>query len=716
MSKNYQVDILINAVDKTSAKIAEIEAKINAFASSQQKIMATSLVGQQKLNKAKIEHEKIVDESEKKARKRTPNPTLEEIRQLRKKEARLKTEIQEIKKGKAASDKSNSEIAAKTKQLNLVNEDIRKQQSHLSKMRQAGINERKAEADILLKTARANHISSYGAINSERQRAAMQTRAERASQRAADRRQSGRESTYGALAAGTGTIGAVGSAFSLKNYMERETGLMRSRLLFGREEGAALYQEATDFAMKTAFSVRDATKLLEAVKLGSVNLGVTDPQQMMELTKKLAVPILAYVGNREDRNEVTNQMAQIMGKGVANTRQDLQVMAARGLPILQMVSEFETQRTGKYQNIGDVFDKYGAELPAKLLIQTLEYFSTKPELIAATKERSKMFTQAFDTSTETLQVSSASIGQAIDKSFELGQLLNAASKSMIDIGFSVFKKDEKGNLVKDELGNNVISETAKTVIKAIGASALILGASWLLPKIKRSVGNFAPSLMNPPKVSPADYMDGSVLDRINRKQTTKQKAMSSIRGLGQGINPATAVSIAGAAVIDYNRVANEIIKNPTEGLMNNMVELSIAATAAATPLGRIVLLFNMLAGAGFIKNPLKVLSGEAQATEINRGEYSFREKIADKFTNFMVRQDAARISDPKARENFLKSNLLNTDDVGEKIKAFGEKNNSTIINVQTQTIVDGQIQPSKTKTAVKSRDPYGNTLTKQVFN
>jgi hypothetical protein len=281
---------------------------------------------------------------------------------------------------------------------------------------------------------------------------------------------------------------------------------------------------------------------------------------------------------------------------------------------------------------------------------------------------------------------------------------------MISAGYSVYKKDASGKLIKDEFGNNVVSETAKTIFKALAAGGGMLFAAWLLPKLKRAITNFTP--MQQARGSTGDYMMGY-------NQTVKQQAKSGlvsganyVKSLGQGINPMTAVAIAGAAVTDYNRVVREIINDPTQGITNNFVELSLAATAAATPLGRIVLLFNMLAGAGFLTNPSKIMSGETQRGEMDKGVYSFREKLADKILNNYYRYS----------DNANPNMIIDTDVAEQNIKSLGQKNQNIVLNLETNNIVggDGSI---KNSTKVNNRDPYGNTfnvnmgknVTKQIW-
>lgn len=674
MPNKYQVDIVVGLIDKTLPHLKKIERSVNDWASKQEKALGRHLSINQKI----AQSEKSINSSSSAS--------------LKLEKERLNVKSLALRNRSLEGRIEKNSLDLQSRRSRLVSNELRDRKTLASIS--------KIESQTNINNARLSSIRDRESRFGTAQRDRAISRAARQQSMANDARQN----LYGRTSAIGIGISGIASAFSMKNYMEQEQAAIRMRLQFGNQTGNKLFDELKTFAAQTAFTLKDATQLLEGVKLGAQGLGIFEPEQMMALTKKIAVPILGYVGNREDRNEVTHQLLQIFSKGKANTRQDLMVMQARGLPIFQMLTEFLSKKSGKQVTMKDIQSTYGAETPAKLIAQALEFYAVKPEMFKAMLERSESFTQARDTFSEILSFTSASVGLATDQSFDLGKGLNRFSGLMADFNSMMITKKvgQNGETTQEA------STIGKNIIKGFVAGLGLLGLGWALPKIRNM----------PTKYGWSTPSFGQYYDEAGRpllKQSGivggANKASRGIVGIGKGMlggmgTPYGALSVATFALTDYKDVFRQIMEDPAKGLANNFMEISAAAIAVTTPLGMLAATLKLLSGGGFLSFQNKP------------GEYSVKEKLSDKVLNsiYLHRADMLKEKGDIKGASYYENMMVDTNLTSSNInKIKGQYQNPNIVlNVDTNTIVNGETGGTKTKTTI--RNPFGNPITKEVWN
>lgn len=672
MATKNQVQIDVKIVDKTAAALQKIQNQINNFASSQEKALSKHLSTKIKINKEESDGIKL---EEKKTRTRKSNETLEAIRKEKLKAATIKTDGERATLRKKEHARDEAEFKKKKIESEKLNKDVAFQKEQLRKDSLSSVQLNKINSQVELNKAKTidilakdERIAKQNSNKAARIAAREADNAAKISIRQQQNSAKARESMYGRVAGTSATVGTIGGVFSLKKYMEMEQAGMKMRLLFGENVGDNILEQLKDFAKKTAFSLKDTMAMMEGISLGSDSLGINDPQQMVELMKKVSLPILAYVGNKADRNEVSEQLRQTLMKSKANTRQDLMVMQSHGLPIYKILTDYMSMKSGKKMTMNDIKDMYGAEAPSKLIIKALEWVSTTKKIDKAMSERSKSFTQSWDNFRETLDYTSASVGGSIESAFKLTKKLQGLSSGMTDLGTWFVKKgvDKNGKTTEE------FSAGGQGLLKGLAAGVGILGGAWLFPKI-----------------------------------ASKFKALGGATGVGKGLG-ASAQKLAPltVAMADYGNIYEEILKNPLDGLKKNFLELAATAVALTTPLGTMAVILKTLHEIGFYSKD-----------NVGKGEYSVKEKTIDKILNYGLSLSANRfeaINTPtsmkaaqEARNMIIDTNLAQSN--FDKIK----EQNIINLNIQQETIVKGGIEAStKTKSV---RDPFRNTIIKQIY-
>lgn len=250
---------------------------------------------------------------------------------------------------------------------------------------------------------------------------------------------------------------AVGA--SLRNTMSMEQLDISLNTLFG--EGAKkIGDELKKYAFETQFTLRESTQLLLDIKKGSKKLGIQNPSDMIEIMKMIGNTILPYATKPEDKQEIAYQIGQGMMRGRFSERQDIRVMAAKGLPVYAAVEKVMGM------SWEDVKSKYGAEIPAPIIMKALEYMSKSPEVARSLALRSKSLTISWEQFKESVFYVSSEYGNILDRSFSIRKVLQSTAKIMFDHYNDLEKGQGKGLANTIKLGI-VMSTLVPTITLAV---------------------------------------------------------------------------------------------------------------------------------------------------------------------------------------------------------------------------------------------------------
>jgi hypothetical protein len=403
VSKQYQISYLLKAVDQATSTMQAVQKQIDELGKSYDKLNAKNT----KLSKTKALS----------------------VDQIRKKEVEYTNFWkQELDKRANASKKIADQEAkraklSKTKALSI--DQIRKKEVEYTNFWKQELDKRAKASEALA----AKEIKTRERALSEKQK--IEAREIRERERAVRRQQNlanksqfkNRREVFDAAnsarsamfyAAAPATAAAI---FSLKSTMDLEQQKLNLRTQFGGEEGNKAFAAMKEYAKQTAFSLPEAVQLLSDIKIGQENLGIKTNEELIDLTKSMGNIMIAFGKNKENRAEISNQLGQVAMAEKASTRQDLRVMQKRGLPVFQALKAYTGMSFGALQ------DKFGAELPSKLVIKSLEHLAKSPQVIRAMSEYSQTLTQAWGAFKEQTQYTAAAYGNILDKQFKIKEKL-----------------------------------------------------------------------------------------------------------------------------------------------------------------------------------------------------------------------------------------------------------------------------------------------------
>jgi hypothetical protein len=409
----------------------------------------------------------------------------------------------------------------------------------------------------------------------------------------AERRQSSYgESLTSRAAVATGAAAGITSVMSLRNYSELETMGQRMRFHFGKEQGMKMFDELKTFAAQTAFTLKESTILLEGVKMGKAKLGLSQPEQMMGFMKKIAAPILAFGYNQQDRMEIAHQLKQVFMKPKADERQDIRVMENRGLPMRDIIQQYYFDKTGKMLDLDEIA-KINNGITGRLIAASLEWISERPETAAMMVEKSRSFTQAWDSFKENLAFTSGGIGASMDKAFNISGKLRTGSDflSGMQSGFAREVVGPNGEITKES------PLWSDPLIRSVGGAIAGLGIAAALPSIKRA-GKYLMS----------GYKEGGGV-----------KGMAS-SNLGTGLAIAGVIGTA----TNFGNVIDDINNRGMRGLISNADQFAMIALGLANPLTRLAtiaaMLYNLADKGGYFA------TGDSEA-------YNYKNTLSDKILN-----------------------------------------------------------------------------------
>ncbi len=423
MSKNFQISYIIEAVDKASATINSVEKRLNSmnksFESSNKKMSKSSTAAANDYKKMALVYVKS-DSAIEKARKLKLN---EFVKDAKAEEALENKRISLANQRQKAADKEVLDAQR------LVNRKLKEEQ-------------RFAKEQVKIRNQNISTGSSTA------------------------------RTSMAYITAPT----VASAALSLRNTMTIEQLKIRLLTQFG-EEGNTVFKETSKYALETAFSMRDAVGLVTDLKIGASNIGVKNTNELINMSKSIGNTLLAFTSNREDRQEIVNQLGQVAMAGQASFRQDILVMNRRGLPIIQAIEEF----TGiKYKALQD---KYGANLPAKLVYDALINLSKSEKIVNAMALRSESLTQSWDSLAESMFFFSSDYGNVLSQKFNLTDKFKTAAGLLQEMSTEL---QLEGKLTKGLAQNMVAFGTALAI-----ATPPLVVASFLLQKMLISAGGLA---------------------------------------------------------------------------------------------------------------------------------------------------------------------------------------------------------------------------------
>ena len=282
---------------------------------------------------------------------------------------------------------------------------------------------------------------------------------------------------------------AVGAALSLKNTMDIEQLRLTLYSRFG-EKSTEIFKEISDYAIQTAFSIKDVTTLMTGLKGGVRNLGISTPEEMMQISKDVGNVLLAFTTSSEDRYEVVRQLRQIAQKGYAEGRMDLDIMTSRNIPIVEALEDYTGKSITKLKEEAQALTGSN-RLQAKLIYDALIYLSKTDAVLKTLELRGLTLTQAWDSAKDSLFLFSGEYGNVLSKRFDLPEKLREASTFFQSMTESL-KKDGD---ISSEFLKQVASFGTGLALVAIPLGSFTLGLSRILSMIGGSGGLNAGALL-----------------------------------------------------------------------------------------------------------------------------------------------------------------------------------------------------------------------------
>jgi tape measure domain-containing protein len=411
MSKNYQIKYAISIDDLTPAKLKEIKKNLDSLASHQLNLDKKKILSRQAVFN-QIRKEKNLEKEHQQKILQNEMYKAKNMRLLGRERVMLNTA--NLRKMRGDEDALKRYLMSNERRLSEVRGKVFRQDDQKGRYENT-----LKELSLMNQRNRAETMLGQ-AINSNNRK---REQAVSLQQQIADRRGQA-NIAVGAASGAALYAGGRATAYALGQTMTLEQMGISMRAQFGVEQGNLAMIEMKNYARDTAFTLKEATQLLLGVKIGAKNIGIQNPQQMVAFTKEIGKSILAYGGNQEDRYEIGHQLSQIFMAGTASTRQDLKVIARRGLPIFEAL-EASTGKT--YKELQSI---YGTELPAALIAKAILYMSKSDSVSRATMERASSFTQSFEAATEQFGYTSGKFGDVVAKAFRLPDVLRGFTNSM----------------------------------------------------------------------------------------------------------------------------------------------------------------------------------------------------------------------------------------------------------------------------------------------
>lgn len=352
---------------------------------------------------------------------------------------------------------------------------------------------------------------------------------------------------------------ALLATFGMRAYMEMEQRQIKMKMYYGKE-AADMEKFAKEYAIQSAFTIQNTTSLLETIALGKEKLGIKSNQEVRELAKSVGDVVLAYTGNADEQYRVMNNIRQMMSMGRLE-RTDLKEMAKANVDIERLARMTGVQKSGEIWT-------------AQEIIQIFTLASKTNEVLTNIVERSKTFTQAWDSALE------------INKSFleGLGKTLNNQFK------LTEFTKIYAGIVGKIALK---LGEDNDNLAKGMGSYLTMLGLT------------VAPMLMLLGHWKKLSFLIGE----SNMKLGILKSRLFIV---------GSAVSALYLTSVDWKQVLKDIEENPMQGIIKHLdtaIALAFTLSGAFVGMGKAIDLLNkslLLTNARLIamaKSPVIRLAG-----------------------------------------------------------------------------------------------------------
>ena len=225
---------------------------------------------------------------------------------------------------------------------------------------------------------------------------------------------------------------ALLATFGMRAYMEMEQRQIKMKMLYGNE-AKDMEQFALDYALKTAFTIENTSRLIEGLSLGKEKLGVKTNAEIKDLTKSVGDVLLAYAPSAEAQSGVMYQLKQILTSTKGASAMDLRIMSEWGLNIERLATIVGVQKKGEQWSAAEI-------------VKVLQLASKTNEVQTAMIENAKSFTQAWGTSKESMTMVFEGLGKTLDKQFDLTNNTKIFAGLLQKIGMSL--KEDKDNLTK----------------------------------------------------------------------------------------------------------------------------------------------------------------------------------------------------------------------------------------------------------------------------
>lgn len=690
MSKDYQINYTINVKDLSRQGLASAQKNLTDL----NKAMESA---QKQMEKNAKAHVKSINNAQSELINRKKAYTTLWVKELDKREKASK-DFEEARR-KANKVEQDSILAKRKNEVNYTgfwNKELDKRNKNAQIKEEARRKASKAEADALIARRRneigytsfwKNELDSRDRIAEKS--AQMQQQLRDQERQRQSRQASARIQTRGQAFSDAGGMArsgmmyvaapaAVGAVAGVKSAMSIEQMKIGLNTQFG-EDGPQMYEGIKNYALQTAFSLEEAVTLLKGLKLGASNLGVKSNTDLLSLTKSIGNVLIGYGASPENREEITNQISQVAMSDVASTRQDLRVMQKRGLPVFEMLKEY----TG--MNMSQLEDKYGKELPSKLIIAAIEHASKSPKILAAMIEQSKSLTQAWGQLGEQAFLTSGAFGKIMDKSLGI-------KKRFHDLTEVLQKMSDK----MEGLDNNTMTANERMI--GFGAAAAI------------AIPTLTAALIYGEKLGRAMFAasEGAALFRSRMMLAT------------------SALSLGYLAMADWKTVMDDINKDGIRDGLLKHIDLVIAAVLAlnvALNITRGLLAITGMIAAAPATVPIAAVtaSGAGIYGASKAGSYLGSE-IKDKYQalsqeSTLAVPNAYDFGGPTVKNQIAGRDLSNLRSVADQYHPWNSQMaqasaSPIILNVENHTVVDWK--GSQTTTKVK-RNGLDNPVASQIW-
>ena len=291
---------------------------------------------------------------------------------------------------------------------------------------------------------------------------------------------------------------ALLATFGMRAYMEMEQRQIKMKMYYGKE-AADMEKFAKEYAIQSAFTIQNTTSLLETIALGKEKLGIKSNQEVRELAKSVGDVVLAYTGNADEQYRVMHNIRQMMSMGRLE-RTDLKEMAKANVDIERLARMTGVQKSGEIWT-------------AQEIIQIFKLASKTNEVLTNIVERSKTFTQAWDSALEINKSFLEGLGKTLNNQFKLTEFTKIYAGIVGKIALKL--GEDNDNLAKG-MGSYL------TMLGLTIAPTLLLLGHWKKLSFLIGESNMKFSVFKDRLLATAGIMSGLYLSTVDWGNVLKQ--------------------------------------------------------------------------------------------------------------------------------------------------------------------------------------------------